>query len=114
GIFALNGSRNSFLNSIACDSAFATGAPLPDIILPAATMISVYPNPFMNVLNIKAEGVSLAGQLAEIYTIEGKRIAHHMLTSNSDNMNVSTLPAGMYILKIGQGKERKNYKVVKL
>jgi len=117
GTFALNGYRNSFLNSTACDSSLAIGAPLPEVILPTEIddVISVFPNPVMNILNIRSTGdISLASMPAEIFTVTGKKISHYMLASNTSSINIGYLPAGLYILKIGEGKESKMIKLVKL
>jgi hypothetical protein len=114
GIFSLTGARNSFLNSMACDSSLAEGSPLPDIILPPETGISVYPNPVIDILNIKSQGIELAGQVAEIISIEGKKLGRYILSSNNESIDLGKLPGGVYLLKIGIGKERRIFKIVKI
>lgn len=117
GIFALNGARNSFLNSNACDSTAASGAPLPDEIVPTKIqeVISVFPNPVIDVLNIKSTDImTLAKQPVEIFSLAGNKIAHYELTSNTGSVNMKFLHPGLYILKIGRGKESKMIKLLKL
>ena len=77
-VFALNGARNSFLNSFACDSTLATGGPLPEDTLPVVKPMAgvrAYPNPVQNVLNlIPVNNFDLVGKSCIIYDVQGKII----------------------------------------
>jgi len=63
-----------------------------------ANTFTVYPNPVKDVLNITGNGMA-AGTTTEIYDLAGRRIFHEKLSGAT--LNVSALPAGIYMLKIG-------------
>jgi uncharacterized repeat protein (TIGR03803 family) len=72
-----------------------------------AKLTAVYPNPFSNTLNIK-EGTSIS-----LYSYTGKEILHQRTTTGEAVLNTEALAAGLYFLKVDDGKEVRNYKVVK-
>lgn len=57
------------------------------------SLITIYPNPVNNVLNIETE---LKLQSVEIYNTQGQKV----LSSNQNQINVSDLAAGMYMVRI--------------
>ena len=124
GQFSINGFRNTFLNSFACDSSLATGGPLPADTIKVDTLkkpnseteeIIIYPNPVNGILNIQSkDNATLNGKTAALYSLTGKPILQKMLQSKTEKINISNLNAGIYILKIGEGKNRKIFKVIKM
>jgi hypothetical protein len=117
GLFALGALRNSFLNSFACDSTLATGAPLPDDTLVTEKPqgnVNVYPNPTRQVLNLVAEnGYELAGKNCTLFSAEGKVLMQQTINSNKSTIDISAFSAGFYVLKIGNGSDKKIIKVLK-
>jgi hypothetical protein len=117
-LFANGGARNSFLNSFACDSSLASGAPLPDdtlVVAKPAGDLQVYPNPVQQQLNIvPINGFELTGKTAVIYNMSGVKLLQQTMTSAKEMMNLSNLLPGVYILKIGNGGDKKIYKIIKL
>lgn len=119
GQFAAGGPRNSFLNGFACDSSYAQGGPLPTdtAAKPAeipAEMISVFPNPVDNVLNIQSKSaVTLTGKKALLFTATGQLVKQQTLQSATEKMLLGQLPAGMYVLQIGERAEKRIFKVIK-
>jgi endonuclease/exonuclease/phosphatase family metal-dependent hydrolase len=63
---------------------------------------SVYPNPVKDVLTVTSTE-ELNGS-AIIYDVTGRQVYNSQLSSNS--INVSQLPAGMYIIKIGNASRK--------
>jgi endonuclease/exonuclease/phosphatase family metal-dependent hydrolase len=63
-----------------------------------ATTVKVYPNPVKDVLNITISGM-VTDAAAEIYDLAGRRIFYEKLSDTT--VNVGALPAGIYMLKIG-------------
>jgi hypothetical protein len=118
GMFALNNSRNSFLNSFACDSTLATGGPLPNDTLPVEKPkadVQLYPNPAQTTLNIvPVNNFELMGKSCSIFSIQGKVMLQQTLISNKEKLDISVLRAGMYIIKIGSGTDKKIMKFIKL
>ncbi|MEO6668469.1 MAG: M43 family zinc metalloprotease [Ferruginibacter sp.] len=117
-LFALNGSRNTFLNSYACDSSLASGAPLPDDTLPVvkpAGDVRPYPNPVKDIVTLMPlHEYVLTGKTCTVFNMSGMKIMQQMLNSERPTIDLSRLAAGVYILKIGQGGERKIVKIIKI
>lgn len=101
-LFALGNSKNSFLDAAVCDSNNAENAPLPE--LPSkndSLLITAYPNPFINVINITAVNSSdLTGKTIQLFNVSGNLVLSQVGTSSKTILNVGHLPSGMYILKI--------------
>jgi len=117
-LFAMNGIRNSFLLSFACDSSLATGSPLPNDTIPVvrpAAGINIYPNPVQQLLNIATiNGYELKGKTVAIYTVSGSCIFQQRCKSNTEKINLGHMAAGIYILTVGEGNDRKVTKLIKL
>jgi len=113
-LFALGNPRNSFLNSTACDSSNAIEAgPLP---IPEKTelKITVYPNPFSNVIKIASNKQDrILGKTLRLYDVTGKLFKTQTIQSQNTILNVSNLPSGMYILRIEDDSESFVYKIIK-
>ena len=63
-------------------------------------MLSVYPNPAYNLLNVNYSGSKTAQPLqATVYNTEGRACMQFEL-SDSEPVNISQLPNGLYLLKI--------------
>lgn len=68
----------------------------------------VYPNPVKDVLNIDFK---TDNTLCEIFDMQGKMVLK--LTSGNTQFNVSSLPKGIYTLKITDSGQTKTYKIIK-
>lgn len=62
-----------------------------------ANSLTVYPNPVKDVLNVSTTGL-LNDTVTAIYDLTGRQVLYGKLSENT--INVSTLPTGIYILKI--------------
>ncbi len=118
-LFALGKPRNSFLNSHVCDPGQANGGPLPtDTVVNNQTVtpgFSVFPNPAINVVTVSPKGdFALANKTIYVYNMEGKVVLSHKFFFNTEKVNISSLPAGVYIISCGEGKSRVTTKLVKL
>jgi hypothetical protein len=117
-LFARGATRNSLLLSYQCDASLASGAALPQDSLPGVTkpvVIKLYPNPVIGDLHIEGdESTTLAGKSATLYTSTGKLVKKFILQSNKETIQLQLLPAGFYILKIGDRAEERSFKVVKI
>jgi len=125
GVFSVNGPRNSFLFSFACDSTLATGAALPgDSTATVTDTMSVkapasdwkaYPNPAPSDIHIEGiNGFELNGQSLMIFNITGTLAYQIKLNSSSPVVNISHLKPGVYLLRIGQNKSMAPRKLIKL
>ncbi len=68
---------------------------------------AVYPNPVKNVLNISSQK---AVEKAEIYTTAGQLV---LTETHTTQINVSALPAGIYVAKITSDGDVETFKVIK-
>jgi hypothetical protein len=115
--FAVTGSRNSFLQSYKCDGSLATGAALPQdsIGKVPADMIRAYPNPAVNEVTIQSDYLqTMQNKTATIFTPTGVPVLRQVFYGNKETIKLNTLLPGIYILSVGEGKERKTVKLVKL
>jgi len=75
-----------------------------------ANNFSIYPNPFIDVLNIRSANVVDA---IAIYDVSGKLIIETAPDIISPSINVSALTSGVYLVKVTIGDDSKTVKVVK-
>ncbi|KAA9038608.1 T9SS type A sorting domain-containing protein [Ginsengibacter hankyongi] len=116
GLFALGNPRNSFLNSSVCDSSLAQGGPLPKDSTTNANSInvSIYPNPFSNQITIKAKTeAEINGKTVKLYDVTGKLFLTQTINAQTTSINVTSLPSGMYFLKVEGGNVPKVFKLIK-
>jgi len=78
-------------------------------------LITLYPNPVVDVLNIQLAIKSKQALLIEILSIEGKVVYQEKLTHQNDvyQMNVSSLPKGIYLCKVTNGLTTETTKFLK-
>lgn len=66
--------------------------------------MNVYPNPVMNIMNVEFE-TSNVNSLIEVYSVSGELIFvnddYRNFGSNKVSVDMSSLPKGMYIVKLG-------------
>ena len=117
-LFALNGPRNSFLNSTACDSVTESAGSLPTTSTPAIqeeASLSIYPNPIQHDVNIVAlNGYDLIGKTILIYNLTGGLVYKSTVSTAVNKINLSLLSSGVYLLKVGNNEAKKVYKIIKL
>ncbi|MEO7522598.1 MAG: M43 family zinc metalloprotease [Ferruginibacter sp.] len=117
-LFATNGSKNSFLNSYACDSSLATGAPLPDDTLPVVrprAEIKVYPNPVRDIVTLSpVNNYELTGKVCTVFNMAGMKMFQQTLSSEKPTVDLSRLAPGVYVIMIGQGGDKRMLKVIKI
>jgi hypothetical protein len=74
-----------------------------------ANSIILYPNPAKDVLNIKGDVSKLKS--IEVYSILGKRLLE--VKENFNEINISNLQSGMYLLRVNTNETSVTYKIVK-
>jgi hypothetical protein len=72
----------------------------------------IYPNPAAHLLNIEIpEGITHA--MAVITNLEGRHTSTHQLTGLHTTLDISTLPAGAYVVNIlGNGSQLASRQVI--
>ncbi|MBD3581350.1 T9SS type A sorting domain-containing protein [Flavobacterium selenitireducens] len=76
-------------------------------------IVGIYPNPAQDVLNIEvASGATL--NTVEIYNVTGQKVMQQTFVANAQNtMNVQTLAAGVYIVKLATDQGTSSQRLVK-
>jgi len=75
----------------------------PDYTAHLENLFTIYPNPVKDQLNINFTG-SVNITITEIYDMTGRQVLYGKINKNT--INVSALPAGIYILKIGNNTSK--------
>lgn len=113
-LFALGNPRNSFLNSSVCDSAQAQGGPLPKDTVTTNISITVYPNPFTTQVTVNCPNITeMMGKTIKLYDVTGKLFNSQRIQSGKTIINVSNVPAGIYLLKVEGGSKLQVFKLIK-
>ncbi len=113
-LFASNGLRNSFLNSMACDSSLADDGPLPIESTISELQISVYPNPVVTLLTVEIKNAPANGKRLKLYNVNGLLVMDVVLVQQTTRLDLKKLPAGIYLVKVSEGKESWSRKIIKL
>lgn len=119
GQFALNGQRNGFLDAGTCDSANATSGPAPEETeapVPAAPAFdfTTGPNPTHSYIVLKAaEGTELTGRVFRIFNSQGQPVMQFSCSNEGQQVNISSLASGLYLVVTGSGKHKIVKKIIK-
>jgi hypothetical protein len=76
----------------------------------ALSHVMAYPNPASG--NIKLKGIEGTVNL-EVYNMSGQLLQKKVITSPTSNIDVSTLPAGNYLLRISNDSDARTLKILK-
>lgn len=90
-----------FLNFHFCSTITSTKEQEPEF--------SIFPNPARDELNISA---STGMESLQLYSMSGKIVSRHSVNDHNFVMDTSSLPRGMYILKIVSGHNTSHQKVI--
>jgi lipid-A-disaccharide synthase-like uncharacterized protein len=99
-------------NATSCYTLRIQTGTATDVIVDNNFTVNLFPNPANNSLNVWIEGVERKAQI-RIYDIMGKLVMQQVSTSTLTQLNVSKLPAGIYLLNVNNGKETRAAKFVK-
>jgi hypothetical protein len=114
--FSIKGIRNSFLNSMACDSSLIVEAgslPLDTVVKPS--LISVYPNPSANYVILENKNsTEMVGKTLKIVNVMGRQVKTIELKSQRNIIAVNDLQPGIYFLKIEGHDKNITIKFLKL
>lgn len=111
GTDGCNGIEGWYLDEI---SIYNCSAPLMVNDLQKQSDLQVSPNPSSGLITIQNNNQSVL-KSAEIYSASGQLIKNFSLNKDSKNptLDITTLPKGVYILKVNSDKETTNIKVIK-
>lgn len=113
-LFAAGGARNSILNSTACDSNAVQRAAVPVQPAPANAAVSLYPNPAVTFIVVDGKiSPDVMGNTVSIFNAYGSVVISQILSAQKTTIALQQLPAGVYFLKIGDGKVNKPIRFIK-
>ncbi|MCR9182728.1 MAG: T9SS type A sorting domain-containing protein, partial [Flavobacteriaceae bacterium] len=69
-----------------------------------------YPNPTMDVLNLRANS---SIDTVELYTMLGQKVISQEIGATASQVNVSNLATGTYIMKVTAEGQTASYQVIK-
>ena len=73
---------------------------------------NLFPNPAGDQLNVWVEGVEKNADI-KVYNLVGKLVMQRQSNTILTQLNISKLPAGIYLLNVNNGKETKAVKFIK-
>ncbi len=87
---------------------------ITDIELPGFSSGNIFPNPFVNDLYIKANELETPNTQIEIYDLLGRKVFEEWNQGGSTiHLHTTNLPDGTYFLRLHDGAETYNYRVIK-
>ena len=75
-------------------------------------IVKLFPNPAGNLLNVWMEGTTKNTEI-RIYDMMGKQVMQQVTANTLTQLNISKLSAGLYLLRVNDGKETRAAKFVK-
>ncbi|AZA80280.1 T9SS C-terminal target domain-containing protein [Chryseobacterium sp. G0186] len=76
--------------------------------------ILIYPNPFKDYLYLDFTTGNYKGSEYQLFDSQGKLIKKDMILQSKSELNFSSLPSAMYIIRINQhGENIKTFKIIK-
>jgi hypothetical protein len=103
---------NSAQNVVTCDTGSNLRTAQPNSTQGGLQSAFVYPNPASKVVNIELEFVSPSTE-ARILSLSGQIIKRVVLAALDNKVQISELPAGLYILEVTTGPETIRSKFIK-
>ncbi len=78
------------------------------------TGILLYPNPFRDYLYLDFTSNSFKGSEYQLFDAQGKLVKKDKISQSKSELNFSSLPSAMYIIRITQnGENIKTFKIIK-
>ncbi|WP_303924985.1 T9SS type A sorting domain-containing protein [Draconibacterium sediminis] len=75
--------------------------------------IRIYPNPTKGVLKVEIPDIDDIKPTLVVYNLQGKQLVYNIVSNQISTINLSGHPAGMYIMKIVNGNESLDWKIIK-
>ena len=114
-LFAEGGFRSPLLNSNALSGSPVPGGPVTGSSSGAdeGPSFQIYPNPAVNIVTVSISEPSFVGSLMEVYDQVGQRLMTTRITGTSFPLNISSLPRGLYFIRVN-GCGMKSCRLVKI
>ncbi len=83
-----------------------------DVTTPSEELVSVYPNPTNNVLNIRVAS-NVGDASVTLYNVQGKQLHTQSVESNITRLEIANMTAGIYVAKIVADNKTYIKKIIK-
>jgi hypothetical protein len=114
-LFAEGGFRYPLLSSNALSGTPVTTGTAGGVVSPSNAMsLQFYPNPSAGAILVKMNDPARIGSVLEVYNQMGQRVLTQTVTELSFQMNLSSLPGGVYFARLQDSHRTDSYKLVKL
>ncbi|HMH20324.1 MAG TPA: M43 family zinc metalloprotease [Puia sp.] len=114
-LFAEGGPRYAILSSNGLSSSTVISSQTPPLssVMDGAPQLSIYPNPAQGPVSVIISEGSRIGSVLEVYNLTGQRMISVRIMRLTFQIDVSSLPGGVYFVGINDGKSNM-VKLVKL
>jgi hypothetical protein len=111
-VYGYNGA-NSATSCYTLRVQLGTASRGADLITSDVQKVSVFPNPVTNVVNINLTGFSGKSDLS-MFDVNGRVVLHRAVSTVNTQLDISALPAGVYMMRIKNGGQDVNMtKIIK-
>lgn len=112
--FGEGGPRNSLLFSKGLNQPWTEGRQTDDIMIESKPELTIYPNPVVSELKVKLDAIHATAGEIRIVNMNGVNVMRSRVGLGVHTFNVSSLPAGQYMLIIDDGGKSRSKGFVKL
>ncbi|HTI11436.1 MAG TPA: M43 family zinc metalloprotease [Puia sp.] len=116
-LFAEGGFRVPLLTSNALSGAPVSGGTTttgPVSPVDEKPVLRFYPNPAINTVSVNVSEGSCVGSLLEVYDQVGQRLMTTRITGTSFLLNVSSLPRGLYFIRVNGSGINNSFRLMKM
>ncbi len=103
-VFAATSGSGVFINQ-----SLLTGT---DDEIATAQEVCIYPNPAVHSITLETNDIVPEGML-HLYNISGQQVIQHQIKDYLTTINISSLPAGLYIVRYGNGLTERTGRFIK-
>ncbi len=83
-----------------------------DLITSDVQKVDVFPNPVNNIVNINLTGYTGKSDLS-LFDVNGRMVINRQVSTTNTPLDISALPAGVYMLRIKNGGKEVKMKIIK-
>ena len=111
-VYGFNGA-NSATSCYTLRVQLGTASRGTDLITGEVRTVNIFPNPANSVVNINLTGFTGKSEVS-MFDVNGRVVLHRELSTGSSQLDISALPAGLYMMRIKNGaNEVKMTKIIK-
>lgn len=75
--------------------------------------IRIYPNPTQGVLKVEIPEIGDINPTLTVFNMQGKQLINKTISNQVSTINLSNQPSGMYLMKLINGQESLEWKIIK-